>query len=319
MKDRFGREIGYMRISVTDRCNFRCKYCMPEKGVPDIGHDSILKFEEIMEIVGAAAELGISKYRLTGGEPLVRKGITACIKGISAIPGVSEITMTTNGSLLAPMAGELAKAGLSRINVSLDTLKPNRFKEITRGGDLDQVFAAINEAKRAGLAPVKLNTVIMKGFNDDEILDFVQLTIMHEMDVRFIELMPVGQAAGCGDFEYMSCEEIKSKLPALRPIQTDGGVASLYKYPMARGKIGFISPISDCFCTQCNKLRLTADGKLKTCLHSDQEIDLKPALGSGNKGALKEIIEEAIIKKEEKHRIAEGLQSNRRNMNKIGG
>jgi len=292
---------------------------MPEEGINDIGHESILKFEQIEKIVKASAQLGISKYRLTGGEPLVRKGVVELVETLSGIQGVSELAMTTNGSLLGPMAKDLKQAGLSRVNISLDTMNEDKFREITRGGNLSSVFEGINEARRQGLTPLKINVVIMKGFNDDEIIDFVQLTIMHEMDVRFIELMPVGEKVNHCKFGFMSCEEIKSKLPALRPAGDDSGVADLYKYPMARGKIGFISPISDCFCAACNKLRLTADGKLKTCLHSDQEIDLKLALEGNDDELLKSAIKDAIFRKEEKHRIAEGMSTNERSMNKIGG
>ena len=323
MKDSFGREINYMRISLTDRCNFRCRYCMPEEGVADIGHDHILTLEEIERIAAAAASLGVSKFRLTGGEPLVRKGVAGLVKNLAALPGVSELAMTTNGSLLADRAQELKAAGLSRVNISLDTLRPDRFQEITRGGSLDDVIGGINAATDAGLKPVKLNVVIMKGFNDDEILDFVQLTFQHEYEIRFIELMPIGQAAGENGYPYLSCEEIKAKLPALRPIAAaadeEGGVAERFKYPGARGTLGFITPISNCFCSQCNKLRLTPDGKLKTCLHSNKEIDLRPALEAGDGDSLRQVIREAVLAKEERHHLAEGAEPIARDMFRIGG
>lgn len=318
MKDSYNRDINYMRISVTDRCNYRCRYCMPQ-GCTDIGHNNILTFEQIENIVRAAVSLGITKFRLTGGEPLVRKGIVGLVRNLSSIDGVEELVMTTNGALLTDYAKELKKAGLSRVNISLDTMRHTRFKEITGGGNLDDVFAGINAATMAGLNPVKINTVIMKGFNDDEIPDFVQLTLQHDYDVRFIEVMPVGDCAEISNECYMSCEEIKKRLPALKKVETEQqGVADIYRYPSSRGTLGFISAISNCFCDKCNKIRLTSDGKLKTCLHSNQEIDLKSALAEGSPEALVDIIRETILNKEEKHSLKDG-QTIERNMNRIGG
>lgn len=319
MKDSFGRDIDYMRISVTDRCNFRCKYCMSSDGVADIGHSNILKLEEIEKIAQAAVGLGIKKFRLTGGEPLVRKGIVELVRNLAKIEGVEEVTMTTNGSLLTDYAKDLKDAGLSRINISLDSMRNTRFKEITRGGDVDEVVAGINAATGAKLNPIKINTVVMKGFNDDEILDFVQLTFQHDIHVRFIELMPIGDCAELSKEYYMPNAEVMSKLPSLRKVETEGGTADIYKYPGARGTIGFISPISDGFCDECNKIRLTPDGKIKTCLHSNQEFDLKPALAANDKDVLKEALRQAILNKEEKHHIGEDNKPIERNMNKIGG
>lgn len=319
MKDHFGREINYMRISVTDKCNNRCKYCMPPEGVADLGHSTILTFEEIERIVSAAASLGIKKYRLTGGEPLVRKGIVGLVEKLAKIPGVEELGMTTNGLLLAQYAEDLKKAGLNRVNISMDSLRYSRYSEITRGGDLDQVVAGINEAVRVGMTPIKLNVVLMKGFNEDELLDFVQLTFQHDYEIRFIELMPIGTALEDCEYGYISCEEIKSRLPLLVPIEGEGGVAELYRYRGARGKIGFITPISSCFCEACNKLRLTSDGKIKTCLHSEQEIDLKEALAHGDEAVLVEAIRHAILGKEERHHLEDGGAPIARDMNRIGG
>lgn len=319
MKDSFGREINYMRISVTDRCNLRCKYCMPEEGVQNLGHDKILSFEEIQRIVKAAAELGITKYRITGGEPMVRKGIVSLVESLSAIDGVKELTMTTNGTLLAEHAEELKKAGLDRVNISVDSLLYHKYEEITRGGDLDAAFEGVNAALKAGLTPLKLNVVVMEGFNDDEILNFVQLTINHPINVRFIELMPVGQAAATNGYRYLSGEEIKRRLPSLIRLKEQDGVADIYKYPEAIGKIGFISPMSRLFCDECNKIRLTADGKLKPCLHTDQEIDLYEVLKTNKDELLREKIREAILLKGEKHHLNEGAKPVDRGMNQIGG
>jgi cyclic pyranopterin phosphate synthase len=229
MKDGFGREISYMRISVTDRCNLRCRYCMPEEGVKNIGHENILSFEEIVRIVRAAAELGITKYRITGGEPLARKGIVGLVESLAAIDGVGELAMTTNGTMLAQHAEALKHAGLQRVNISIDSLIHHKYEEITRGGDLDMAFEGINAALKQGLIPLKLNVVAMKGFNDDEILNFVQLTINHPINIRFIELMPVGQVSKDNGYRYISSREIKEKLPALIPLGRREGVAELYR------------------------------------------------------------------------------------------
>lgn len=319
MKDRFGRDISYMRISVTDRCNLRCKYCMPEEGIENLGHDKILTFENIQRIVKAAAELGISKFRITGGEPLARKGIVNLIELLAGTEGVRELGMTTNGTLLAEQAEDLKKAGLSRVNISVDSLLYHKYEEITRGGDLDAVFEGVNAALAAGLTPVKLNVVAMEGFNDDEILNFVQLTINHPLDIRFIELMPIGQAAFSSGYRYLSCDEIKRKLPSLISLKKQDGVADLYQYPEGKGKIGFISPMSRQFCGACNKIRLTADGKLKPCLHTDQEIDLNGVLESGNFELLKETLREAVFQKGEQHELNSGGKPVEREMSQIGG
>jgi cyclic pyranopterin phosphate synthase len=292
---------------------------MPSEGIKNIGHSNILKLEEIEKIAQAAVGLGITKFRLTGGEPLVRKGIVGLVRNLVRIDGVEEVTMTTNGSLLTDYAKDLKEAGLSRVNISLDTMRNTRFKEITRGGSIDDVVAGINAATGAKLTPIKINTVVMKGFNDDEILDFVQLTFQHDYNIRFIELMPIGDCAEQSKDSYMSCEEVMSKLPSIRKVETQSGVAEVYKYPGARGTLGFISPISNCFCDKCNKIRLTPDGKIKTCLHSNQEFDLKPALETNDDEVLKEALRQAILNKEDMHHIGEGGKPIERNMNKIGG
>lgn len=319
MKDSFGREISYMRISVTDRCNLRCMYCMPEEGVENLGHKGILSFEDIIRIVKASVQLGITKYRLTGGEPLARLGIVSLVESLAKIDGVEELVMTTNGTMLAEKAEALKNAGLQRVNISVDSLLYDKYEEITRGGDLDTAFEGVNAALKYGLTPLKLNVVAMEGFNDDEILNFVQLTINHPIDIRFIELMPVGQAAKNNGYRYLSSEDIKKKLPALIPLGKQDGVAELYRYPDSLGNIGFISPMSNMFCGECNKIRLTADGKLKPCLHTDEEIDLKEALKTGDDELLKETIRNAILRKGEKHLLNDGAKPVDRNMSQIGG
>ena len=319
MKDTFGREISYMRISVTDRCNLRCRYCMPAEGVEDLGHENILSFEDIERIVKASAALGITKYRLTGGELLARKGIVSLVEVLSKIEGVRELAMTTNGTMLAQHAEALKNAGLKRVNISVDSLIYHKYEEITRGGDLDAAFAGVNAALKYGLTPVKLNVVVMEGFNDDEILNFVQLSINHPLDIRFIELMPVGQTSEENRYRYLSSEDIKKKLPALIPLNKQEGVAELYKYPEGLGTIGFISPMSNLFCGSCDKIRLTADGKLKPCLHSDEEIDLRGILKTNDDELLKEIIRKAILHKGDKHHLNEGAKPVARSMSQIGG
>ena len=326
MKDSYGREINYMRISITDKCNYRCKYCMPEEGIPDLGHDQILRYEELEAIVRASVELGIHKFRLTGGEPLVRKGIVDFVGRLKSIPGVEELTMTTNGALLGALAKPLRDAGLDRVNISLDSLKHKRFKEITRCGDLKDVLAGIEASTKAGFSPIKLNVVTMKGFNDDEIMDFVQLAKEEPFEVRFIELMPFNGNKDI-DYGYISSEEIMAKIPNLIAVKgpiSDSGVAQLYSLPGSKGYIGFISPLSHCFCPDCNKVRITSDGKLKTCLHSNNEHDLKPALiekanGDFHIEKIKSSIEDAIMAKEECHHLEPGKATVERNMNKIGG
>ena len=322
MKDAIGRNIDYLRISVTDRCNFRCLYCMPEEGIETKAHCDILSLEEILEFVKAVVPLGISKIRVTGGEPLVRKGIVKFIHDINSIEGIQDIAMTTNGSLLSGMVGQLKEAGLDRVNISLDSLKPDKFEMVTRRGKLDDVFKGIKSALDANLVPMKINCVVVKGFNDDEIMDFVNLTFDQHLYVRFIELMPLGEC-GWGDGGFMAADEIKNKINRkLIPTNTTGaGPAKYYKIPGAKGAVGFISAISNHFCASCNRIRLTADGKLKPCLESDIEIDIKNALRE-NKGKeeLRRLFKEALAKKPTCHHMRPDIDTNhRRKMWQIGG
>ena len=318
MKDSFGRKINYLRISITDLCNLRCKYCMPQDGVEKCNHDDILTLEEIEQIAKVFVSLGVDKIRLTGGEPLARNGILNLIKAIGSMEGVKDFAMTTNGLLLKNYAKDLKDAGLNRVNISLDTLNEAKYREITRGGELSKVLEGIEAAKDADLLPLKLNVVIIGGFNDVEIEDFVNLTLKEEIDVRFIELMPIGEAADWAVENFVSNEIVLDKFDNLVSIEgkDKSSPAVYYKLPGAKGKIGIINPISCKFCDFCNRVRITSQGKLKLCLHSNEEIDLKKALRNGED--LKEIIINAINNKPESHNLENGKYIDR-NMYQIGG
>ncbi len=319
MKDQYGREVNYLRVSITDLCNLRCQYCMPESGIEKKAHSNILSFEEIIEIVETAVELGIDKIRITGGEPLVRKGVVSLIHSLSQIKGIKDLAMTTNGILLKEYAKDLKDAGLNRVNVSLDTLNEERYNEITRGGNIEAVMEGLEAAMTVGLTPLKINTVVIKDFNDDEIMDFVQMTLNLPIDVRFIELMPIGQVGVEGKHQFMSNKEIRGKLQGLIPVETEDSVAKIFKFPGAEGRIGFIDPISSHFCSTCNKIRLTSDGKVKTCLHNNDEVDLKDILLKKDHQLLKNTIEAVILDKPERHHLNEAQEPITRDMNKIGG
>jgi len=285
VNDPFGRLIDYLRISVTDRCNLRCIYCMSSQGVKPITHKDILTYEEIVRIVRIASTLGVRKVRITGGEPLVRKNITYLISSLNAIHGIEDISLTTNGVLLERYATELARAGLRRVNVSLDSLRPERYREITRGGNVENVLRGIEKAEEAGLAPVKINMVAIRGFNDGEIGDFARMTLKKSYQVRFIEFMPIGARGMWSPEKYIPIDEIKSivqGIGSLTPIRIrKSGPARYFRFDGAAGVIGFINAISHQFCSECNRLRLTSDGKLRPCLFSETEIDLKTPLRSG--------------------------------------
>lgn len=318
MIDKYGRKMEYLRVSVTDRCNYRCIYCMPEDGVEKFCHSDMLSFEEIIEIVKAAVSLGTKKVRITGGEPLVRRGIASLCKGISEIEGVQELSMTTNASLLAPMAQELYDSGIHRINISLDTLKPEKFGRLTRKGTLSDVLEGIRAALKCGMNPVKINTVLIGGFNDDEIEDMVSLIMDYPIHVRFIELMPIGHATEFGQEAYLPIDTVLERIPQLVPVKGEtAAVAKLYTLPNAKGKVGLISPVSNHFCSECNRLRLTSDGKLKPCLHSSHEIPVRGLHG----GELIQAIEKAVGLKPERHGELSAINRSEsaRDMNKIGG
>ncbi|MDX9916995.1 MAG: GTP 3',8-cyclase MoaA [Gudongella sp.] len=319
MRDSFGREINYLRISLTDRCNLRCRYCMPEGGISNkIEHENMLTLEELYRVTKEFVELGISKIRFTGGEPLVRLGAVDLIERVSKLKGVKEVTMTTNGVLLEKFAEDLARAGVKRLNVSLDTLDPEKYAEITRGGNLNAVFAGINKAKEFGMNPIKLNTVLIGGFNDDEIPSLVELTRDGAFDVRFIELMPIGEAASFASSNFIPNTKVLEKVPELIAIDREdpSSPATYYKLPDGKGKIGLINPITCKFCTDCNRVRLTSTGQLKLCLHSDREIDLRGVLRNG--GDLRKVISDAILTKEEEHHLEDKVYISR-SMNQIGG
>ncbi|MCD7769547.1 MAG: GTP 3',8-cyclase MoaA [Oscillospiraceae bacterium] len=313
MTDGFGRKIEYLRLSVTDLCNLRCQYCMGPEGVKKRAHRDILSHEEIEEIVRAAVKLGVRKVRVTGGEPLVRPGVVDICRCISAVDGVEELCMTTNGLRLPELAGELRRAGVCRLNVSLDTLRPERYREITRTGSLKDALAGLEAARAAGFPPPKLNCVLMGGINDDEIPDFVALTEREPVSVRFIELMPIGPCRDWDRSRFIPADAVLRAVPALEPAGGDG-VARLYRLPNGRGTVGLIRPVSDHFCPACNRIRITADGKLKPCLHSAAEIPLRGLHGP----ELEAAIGAGIMAKPQRHHLEAGSDSIR-NMNAIGG
>lgn len=313
MKDRFGRDITYLRISVTDLCNLRCKYCMPESGVKSLCHSDILSIEEIVEIVRIASKNGIKKIRLTGGEPLVRRGFINLCKQISEINEIEDIAITTNGVYLKSMADELFENKVRRINFSLDTLIKEKYNDITRRNDFDKTMESLFYAIKKGFK-VKINVVLIGGFNDDEIQDFVNLANDYDLEVRFIELMQIGETANWSKNKFVSNKIVLEKVPEL---EFDGvsGVAKIYKIKGRKGRIGLISPISCSFCEDCNRIRLTSDGKLKPCLHSKDEINLKGLSGE----ELEEVFKRGIFEKPEKHHLEDGKSESARDMNKIGG
>jgi len=328
LSDSFQRPINYLRVSVTDRCNLRCVYCMPEEGIPWLPHPNILSYEELLTIIRAGAELGINRIRLTGGEPLVRLGIIDFVRMIRDIPGINDISMTTNATLLSKYAPDLKKAGLTRVNISLDTLNPEKYDRICRGTknglNIGSVLEGIRSAEEAGLKPVKINMVVMEGINDDEILDFARKTIDQEWHVRFIELMPYsGQDSGVPS--GLSAKVIKKKLDVLGKMEPfkhefGNGPAKYYKFPGSRGSIGFITAISEHFCFNCNRLRLTADGKLRPCLMSETMIDLREPLRSGISDIeLKQLIHRAVQAKPLSHHLTEGKKPNDRPFCQVGG
>lgn len=332
MKDGQGRQIDYLRISLTDRCNLRCIYCMPEHGVKSIPHESILTLEEVHKAIECASQLGIKHIRFTGGEPTVRKGLLGLIERTAQTPGIESVALTTNAILLPNMAADLKAAGLSRVNISLDTLDAEQYRFITRRGNLDDALKGVEAALSSGLSPVKLNTVVVRSLNQD-LLSFARLTVDAPLHVRFIEYMPIGSGEDCGGCGWGPDDVVSAKeiietinmqaqsigLGSLQPTTAtpDGwGPAQYYRLPDAQGTVGVISAISNHFCASCNRLRLTADGKIKPCLFSDTEYDIRSALRKGDKEEVLSVFKAALSHKPSGHEHRVGT---RRMMSQVGG
>jgi cyclic pyranopterin phosphate synthase len=324
-EDLYHRRIDYLRLSVTDRCNLRCTYCMPEEGIPRLHHEDILRYEEILRLARIVTQMGITRMRITGGEPLVRKDILYLCANIARIPGLKSLSLTTNGLLLQEYARSLFEAGIQRINVSLDTLQPEKYAAITRRDCFEQVWGGILAARDIGFAPLKLNAVVMRGINDDEIENLARLTYQYPFEVRFIEFMPFQSVEGQN--RLVSADEILERLAAVAPLhptisQNGNGPARHFRFSNTLGKIGIISPISQHFCQTCNRLRVTADGKLRTCLFSTEETDLKtPLRGGASDRDIMERIYAAIKRKPERHELDRGILRKciSRPMVRIGG
>lgn len=328
--DSFGRVHDYLRISVTDRCNLRCVYCMPADGMEFEPDDKILSFHEITEVVRVLAEMGVKKVRLTGGEPLVRKGIEHLVSAISSIPGIEDIALTTNGIFLAKKAEVLKAAGLNRVNISLDTLKADRFSLITRGGNVHRVLDSIAACEQVGIDPIKLNVVLMKEINDDEITDFLRLTINSRLQVRFIEYMPIGHNDMRWKQSYLPlttvlerCHHLGWKVNESQEVRGNGP-AQTFRIEGAKGSFGLIHPVSDHFCETCNRLRLTADGNIKPCLYWADEFNVRKYIG--NDEAVRELFFRALSIKPRNHEMAKALVGESqshvptgRRMSQIGG
>ncbi len=326
LEDKFGRKVTNLRISVTDRCNFRCQYCMPEEGMQWLQKERLLTFEEIARLVRVFASLGVSRLRLTGGEPLMRKEIWKLISLLRAIDGIRDIALTTNGTFLKEQAAQLAGAGLNRINVSLDSLTPSTFHALARRDAYAETMAGIEAARQAGLSPIKLNAVLIRGINDHEVLDFARLARSGPFVVRFIEFMPIGKDDGWAPEKVVTTAEVLAAIGAhypLVPVDHQPGKAPAERYAFAdgAGEIGFISSVSEPFCGDCNRVRITADGKLRTCLFSLEETDLRLLLRTGaGDGAIADAVSEAVERKEEGHLINRpGFVRPERTMSQIGG
>lgn len=322
--DAWGRNIFYLRVSVTDRCNFRCAYCMPPTGVEWLSHREILSYEEIERVIRVAARLGVYKVRITGGEPLLRKGLINFIRNVAAMPGILDLAMTTNGGLLSEYAAKLKEVGLTRVNVSLDTLRPDRFKQLTGTDMLEKVLEGIEAACNTGLTPVKINVVVMKDLNEDELADFARMTLTKPYQIRFIEHMPFRSAKGKNE-KLVSVSRMKEILaaggfPTLLPTTQGDGPARVFRIPGALGSVGFISPVTSHFCEECNRIRLTADGRIKPCLLSDQEHNIKTILRSGcTDQDLEDYLVKAVWDKPSQHLLDEATTELNQGMFKIGG
>ena len=308
--DSFGRRVEYLRISVTDKCNLRCVYCMPEEGLPWLKKDQLLTYEEIRDIVGVLAPLGLKRIRLTGGEPLVRKDLPQLVELLASVPGIDDLSISTNGVLLDGLASSLKKAGATRVNISLDSFRKDRVDALARRrGTYERVLAGLGAAEEAGLEPIKINVVLIKGKNDDEIVDFAEVTRAHPWHVRFIEIMPTGSNLDLSDQNFLSCQEallILREVAELEPTQgpSGNGPASYFRFPGAMGTIGVITPMSHSFCDGCNRLRLTADGMLRPCLFGDLQANLRDRLRAGED--LLPIIRDTLRIKPERHDLIPG-------------
>lgn len=315
MNDELGRSITYLRLSVTELCDLRCRYCMEEAGVSKRSHAELCSFEELLAFSEAAVRLGVKKIRVTGGEPLVRRGIVELCAMLRRIPGLQELCLTTNGTLLPQLAAPLREAGVDRLNVSMDSLRPERYRAITRVGTLENVLRGLDAAEEAGFRNIKLNCVLLGGINDDEIEDFVRLTERKPWQVRMIELMPMGVCAAWPQERFLPAQTVLERVPELRPVGKSG-VARLYRLPGAPGTVGLIEPMSCAFCADCSRIRITADGRLKPCLHSDAELSLRGLSGA----ELEQALRRGILKKPARHHMDEtGVTETHRGMFAIGG
>jgi cyclic pyranopterin phosphate synthase len=323
MKDQHGRSIEYLRISVTDRCNFRCVYCMPEAGLNWLPKAEILSYEEITEVVRQLAPKGLRRLRITGGEPTIRPDLVRLIAMLRAVDGIEDIALSTNGVKLPTMAKELKAAGLDRVNISADSLQPERIAKIARRNLGFEPVTALRAALDAGLEPVKLNVVVMRGINDDEVLDFARLTLEHRAHIRFIELMPVGEMAHLTDAHIVPSDELLGRIAALGTLEPasgpakGNGPAKYYKIAGAAGTVGVITPMTHTYCGTCNRVRLTADGRLRTCLYGDHEVDLRTPLRAGSE--LAPLFEQALREKPLEHNLLQLKVGGLRALSQVGG
>jgi GTP 3',8-cyclase len=310
MTDGFGRRIEYLRISVTDKCNLRCVYCMPEEGLPWLKRDELLSYEEIVDVVSVMARMGLRRLRLTGGEPLVRRELATLVRGLRAVPGIEDLALSTNAVLLAPLAAELAEAGVDRVNISLDSLKPERVDAIARRpGSHGRIMEGLEAAERTGFHPIKINTVIMRGRNDDELEDFARITRERPWHIRFIEVMPTGENLDVSKNEYVSAYEMLERvrrIGELEPVEgpEGNGPATYFRFADAPGTVGVITPMSHNYCDRCNRMRLTADGQLRPCLFGDVQTNLRDPLRRGE--PLEPLVRHKLAIKPERHHLVQG-------------
>lgn len=323
MLDQFGRRIEYLRISVTDRCNFRCQYCMPVEGLPWLPKQDILRYEEITAIVQQLAPLGLKRLRITGGEPTIRPELASLVRQLKAIEGIEDIALSTNGVKLPQMATELAEAGLDRVNISADSLRPDRVARIARRDLGFDLVTAAKAAEDAGIGPIKINVVVMRGINDDEVADFARLTLEHPWHVRFIELMPVGELRELTWDHVVPSAEVLAAVQRMGTLLPDSGPARgngpavYHRFADAPGTIGVITPMTHTYCSTCNRVRLTADGRLRTCLFGDHEVPLRDALRRGE--PLEPLFVKALAEKPKEHDLLQMRVGGLRALSEVGG